>query len=231
MDPATITNIRVRLVNEKYSIVFWGGRVIEALEHWSFHIARARPKGDTTDPEFDEVLYRHVNLAEEHLRVLVIVETKFVGPGVLCEPTYVALWDGALGAMDGGTIYLEHLPVGGPQTVTPITFPLRIAIYLPFPSSMALVPPKSLRRPNRTSTWLQSHSPPPACPLAGDVKRGWILRHGRLLNGDHSLRHYSAGNMGLRPQSCKNLPLLALQSELVSILFPIQSNPQSGIIP
>ncbi|KAJ7136149.1 hypothetical protein C8R44DRAFT_869817 [Mycena epipterygia] len=106
------TDIRVRPVNNQYSVVFWGGRAAEATEFWSFHIARARPKNDKTGPQFDEVLDRHVNLAEERLRVL-------------AEPTYVALRDGGLGAPEGGTVHLEHSPVGGLKTVTPITFPLR----------------------------------------------------------------------------------------------------------
>ncbi|KAJ7489409.1 hypothetical protein FB451DRAFT_1390561 [Mycena latifolia] len=105
-------------VNDKYNIVYWGGRTTKI---WSFHIARARADGASTDLEFDEDLDKHANLAQERLRVLADGQPNFIGPSI--EPTFVALRDGALATLEGGIVYLEHSPVDGTRTRTRIVFP------------------------------------------------------------------------------------------------------------
>ncbi|KAJ6604322.1 hypothetical protein DFH09DRAFT_1300558 [Mycena vulgaris] len=63
------TDIQVRAVNTKYSVVMWGGPGAEAIQSWSFHIAHARP-GHQTSREFDETLDHHVDLEAERIQIL-----------------------------------------------------------------------------------------------------------------------------------------------------------------
>ncbi|KAJ7091132.1 hypothetical protein C8R44DRAFT_891540 [Mycena epipterygia] len=81
---------------------------------WSFHISRRRPNTILNSKlhAFDE---RLVNLAAEHLRV-------FVYCGTVDDPA--VLREGMLVVLEESVAWIEHSPVGGPQEVVPITFPL-----------------------------------------------------------------------------------------------------------
>ncbi|KAJ7702966.1 hypothetical protein B0H17DRAFT_1127349 [Mycena rosella] len=108
------TDVHVHPVNNKYSIVYWGGHTAEQLGLWSYHIAVARPN----PVAFDEVLDRNVVLAEERLSIIVDV-----GDG---EDAFQPLQDGGLVAAEGDTVYLVHAPLNRPTTKIPITFPHRV---------------------------------------------------------------------------------------------------------
>jgi hypothetical protein len=97
-------------VHEKFAIVYWGGARAEIMRMWSFHITRNRPNARA----FDETKDTAVNLASEHLRVL--VDTM---------KGRVPLQDGMLLAYEGSVVYLEYTPKFGVKEVIPITFPFR----------------------------------------------------------------------------------------------------------
>ncbi|KAJ7486067.1 hypothetical protein B0H11DRAFT_1137139 [Mycena galericulata] len=68
-------DLHVQRVNANYSVVFWGGRGNDTGMMWSFYIARARPEGIVLNPrQFYPTHDQHVDLAAEHLRV--VVETR-----------------------------------------------------------------------------------------------------------------------------------------------------------
>jgi hypothetical protein len=97
-------------VHEKFAIVYWGGTRAETMRMWSFHITRNRPNACAFDESKDTAL----NLASEHLRVLV---DTFQGR--------IPLQDGMLIAYKGSVVYLEYTPDFGMKEVVPITFPFR----------------------------------------------------------------------------------------------------------
>ncbi|KAJ7098342.1 hypothetical protein C8R44DRAFT_811393 [Mycena epipterygia] len=115
-------DLRVKRINNQFGIVFWGGEGVEAAGLWSFQVCRARPDGKT-DPQFDESLDRPVDLVKEHLRVLVDSGVEWVSP-YECRQKYTVLQDGGMGAMEGGTIYIEHTPDDAPPAWVPFTFPV-----------------------------------------------------------------------------------------------------------
>ncbi|KAJ7666267.1 hypothetical protein DFH06DRAFT_1323397 [Mycena polygramma] len=114
--------LKVRRVNDKYNVVFWGGRQLEDAQLWNFHISRARPDAAAEENkwEFDERLDAPVTLAAENIRILVQGRPKFANPTTIIR-TYIALREGVLGSEEGGIVYLEEQ--GKPLTV--IKFPVR----------------------------------------------------------------------------------------------------------
>ncbi|KAJ6569588.1 hypothetical protein B0H19DRAFT_1257214 [Mycena capillaripes] len=117
-------DVHIRAVTNDYSVVFWGGPSLEPSGLWNFHISRARPPR-ITGAEYKEDWDGPVDLAAEHLRVLVDGEPRIDANQFEYEFTYIELREGVLGMLEGGTVHLEHSPPGGVCTMNPITFPIR----------------------------------------------------------------------------------------------------------
>jgi hypothetical protein len=102
-------DIRVAPISKNYSLVYWSGEGAEITPVWSYHISRRRPNTTLNSKHaFDEHLDGPLNLAAERLRVIVDSGRAF---------GHTVLRDGMLLVSEGTVAFLEHSPVGGPQTV------------------------------------------------------------------------------------------------------------------
>ncbi|KAJ7927606.1 hypothetical protein B0H13DRAFT_1971109 [Mycena leptocephala] len=103
-------DVRLAPLNERFSVVYWGGRNLQDIGVWSFQISRYCP----TATCYNERRDTPVCLAEE--RIQVFVDT---------PRGRVALQDGKLVALEGSHVHVVYSPRSGPEQTTTFKLPTR----------------------------------------------------------------------------------------------------------